>query len=178
MTLDPEVQAVVDAAVSKAVAETRDQMRDLFDEATSGLKANRDKILSEKRDLEKKIGGESESQRVSPDHTAGGKVKIRKGISTAEYQRLRKLAADTKSEIIYVDEIGNPYFTQQQRGGAPTAHDFKHENTRYVSADRVRELGGPIEARRKLGDYVVFRYLSDLPEGAKAAHDAAGGGNV
>ena len=95
----------------RLVAETRDQMRGLFDDATEGLKANRDKILNEKRDLEKKVGGESEAQRMmrladnflasqstgtghaSPDLTADGKVVIRRGVSTADYQRLKKLAA-------------------------------------------------------------------------------------
>ena len=196
MPLDPEVEAIVNSAVAKAVAETRDQMRGLFDDATDGLKANRDKILNEKRDLEKKIESESEAQRVmrladnylasrssnavhpSPDHSADGNVIIRKGVSTEEYQRLKKLAADTKSEIVYVDESSDPSSARQQGNGAPTAHDFKFEDTRYVSAHRVHELGGPIKARHELGDYVAFRSLSDLPEGAKAAHDAAGGNNV
>jgi hypothetical protein len=48
--MDKETQALIDAAVTK----TREEMKAIFEEATVGLRNNRDTILAEKRALEGK----------------------------------------------------------------------------------------------------------------------------
>lgn len=190
MPLDDETKRAIEEAVAASIAPVVKAAED----AVAAVVKNRDDILAEKKALQRKQNGETEAQRMmrladnflasqstgtghaSPDLTANGKVVIRKGVSTAEYQRLTALAKEKGAEIVYIGD-DDPSFAQQRRSGAITAHDFKHEGTRYVSADRVRELGGPIKARRELGDYVTYRNLSDLPEGARAAHDAMEAGD-
>jgi len=52
--LEAQLEAIVRAAVEKAVADTTERLTAEFDQQTRGLKNNRDTILREKRELESK----------------------------------------------------------------------------------------------------------------------------
>ncbi len=194
MTLTPEVQAIVDAAVKVAVSDAVTAIKVPFDEAMSALKKNRDDILGEKKALEaadkKRVQDAATAQalRAADKFLGGNKTTVPPGVIRAdetslfvnrttiqnplEYRRLKAVAEEQKLTLKIVDDTGADFVDVQ-----PRCHRFEHKGTTYLSSDEIERMGGP-SAYRRLREqnpnqsFHAFRDLDGLSTEVRAAHDA------
>lgn len=192
MPLDPEVQAIVDAAVKEAVAKAVAQIKAPFDDALQGLAKSKAKILSEKKALQEAAKDPAaQAMRAADKFLKGdGSRSIPKGAiradekslfvnrstvtDSAEYRRLKAVAEEQGLSMRIVDDMQAEVENVQ-----PLVHSFEHQGVTYLSSEYIEtELGGAsgyarLRENNPTTRYHAFRDLNGLSEEVRQVHDAA-----